>query len=90
MAERIYPIASGKKYDLRVAETLTALDSHDLTLMATGLWHAVYQICQTNAERCLLLMITNGAPDIDHPDAVRVAFFYSATESDGNTRLGIV
>ena len=70
LAERVYPIASGKKSGLRVAETLSALDSHDSTPMATGLWHAVHQICQSNAERRLILMITDGAPDIDHHDAV--------------------
>ena len=69
-AERVYPIASGKEPDLGVAETLSALDSHDSTPMATGLWHAVHQICQSNAERRLILMITDGAPDIDHHDAV--------------------
>ena len=46
------------------------LDSHDSTPMATGLWHAVHQICQAKAERRLILMITDGAPDCDHQDAV--------------------
>ena len=69
-AERVYPIASGKESDLGVAGILSALDSHDSTPMATGLWHAVHQICQSNAERRLILMITDGAPDIDHHDAV--------------------
>ena len=70
MAERVYPIASVEESGLGVAETLSALDSHDSTPMATGLWHAVHQICQSNAERRLILMITDGAPDIDHHDAV--------------------
>ena len=70
VAERVYPIVSGKESDLGVAGTLSALDSHDSTPMATGLWHAVHQICQSNAERRLILMITDGAPDIDHHDAV--------------------
>ncbi|WP_161787342.1 VWA domain-containing protein [Endozoicomonas numazuensis] len=70
VAERVYPIASGKEADLGVAEILSALDSHDSTPMASGLWHTVHQICQSNAERRLILMITDGAPDIDHHDAV--------------------
>ena len=70
VAERVHPIVSGKESDLGVAGTLSALDSHDSTPMATGLWHAVHQICQSNAERRLILMITDGAPDIDHHDAV--------------------
>ncbi|MET4694513.1 hypothetical protein [Endozoicomonas lisbonensis] len=70
VTERVYPIVSGKESDLGIAGTLSALDSHDSTPMATGLWHAVHQICQSNAERRLILMITDGAPDIDHHDAV--------------------
>ncbi|KEQ17832.1 vWA domain-containing protein [Endozoicomonas numazuensis] len=62
--------SSGKEADLGVAEILSALDSHDSTPMASGLWHTVHQICQSNAERRLILMITDGAPDIDHHDAV--------------------
>ena len=60
----------GKESSQVVAEILVALDSHDSTPMVTGLWHAVHQICQENAERRLILMITDGAPDIDHHDAV--------------------
>ena len=70
LTERVYPIVSGKESDLGVAGILSALDSHDSTPMATGMWHAVHQICQLNAERRLILMITDGAPDIDHHDAV--------------------
>ncbi|WP_257252396.1 hypothetical protein [Endozoicomonas sp. SESOKO3] len=70
LSDRVYPIATGKESDLRIAGTLSALDSHDSTPMATGLWHAVHQVCQSNAERRLILMITDGAPDIDHHDAV--------------------
>ena len=68
--DRVFPIMTGKESTQTVAETLVALDSHDSTPMATGLWHAVHQICQVNAERRLILMITDGAPDIDHQDAV--------------------
>ena len=68
--DRIIPVVTGKESTQVVAETLAALDSHDSTPMATGLWHAVHQICQTNAERRLILMITDGAPDIDYHDAV--------------------
>ena len=68
--DRIIPVVTGKESTQVVAETLAALDSHDSTPMATGLWHAVHQICQLNAERRLILMITDGAPDIDHHDAV--------------------
>ena len=70
LAERVYPITTGKESGLAVAEILSALDSHDSTPMSTGLWHAVHQICQSSAERRLILMITDGAPDIDHYDAV--------------------
>ncbi|WP_422133607.1 hypothetical protein [Endozoicomonas sp. ALD040] len=56
--------------NLRIAGTLSALDSHDSTPMVTGLWYAVHQTCLSNAERRLILMITDGAPDIDHYDAV--------------------
>ena len=66
----VIPVVTGKESNLGVAEKLAALDSHDSTPMATGLWHAVHQICQSNAERRLILMITDGAPDIDHYDAV--------------------
>ena len=68
--DRVFPIVTGKESTRAIAETLAALDSHDSTPMATGLWHAVHQICQTNAERRLILMITDGVPDIDHHDAV--------------------
>ena len=68
--DRIFPIVTGKESTQMVAKTLTALDSHDSTPMVTGLWHAIHQICQANAERRLILMITDGAPDIDHHDAV--------------------
>ena len=68
--DRIIPVMTGKESTQVVAKTLVALDSHDSTPMATGLWHAVHQICQLNAERRLILMITDGASDIDHHDAV--------------------
>ena len=68
--DRIIPVVTGKELSQVVAETLAVLDSHDSTPMATGLWHAVHQICQANSERRLILMITDGAPDIDHHDAV--------------------
>ena len=68
--DSVFPIVTGKESTQTVAETLAALDSHDSTPMATGLWHGVHQVCQTNAERRLILMITDGAPDIDHHDAV--------------------
>ena len=68
--DRVIPVVTGKESTQVVAETLAALDSHDSTPMATGLWHAVHQICQSNAECRLILMITDGAPDIDHHDAV--------------------
>ncbi|WP_448216478.1 hypothetical protein [Endozoicomonas sp. 2B-B] len=70
LSDWVYPIVSGKDSDLRIAEILSALDSHGSTPMATGLWYAVHQICQSNAERRLILMMTDGAPDIDHYDAV--------------------
>ena len=68
--DRVFPIVTGQESTQKVAETLVALDSHDSTPMATGLWHAVHQICQAKAERRLILMITDGAPDCDHQDAV--------------------
>ena len=68
--DRVFPIVTGKESTRAIAETLAALDSHDSTPMATGLWHAVHQICQANAQRRLILMITDGVPDIDHQDAV--------------------
>ena len=68
--DRVFPIVTGKESTRAIAETLAALDSHDSTPMATGLWHAVHQICQANTERRLILMITDGVPDIDHHDAV--------------------
>ena len=54
LEERVYPIATGKESGLAIAETLSALDCHDSTPMATGLWHAVQQICQSNAKRRLI------------------------------------
>ena len=68
--DRVYPVVTGKESTQVVAERLAALNSHDSTPMATGLWHAVHQICQTDAERRLIMMITDGTPDIDHHDAV--------------------
>ena len=68
--DRVFPIVTGQESTQKVAETLVALDSHDSTPMATGLWHAVHQICQAKAERRLILMITDGAPDCEHHDAV--------------------
>ena len=52
------------------AEILTTLDSHDTTPMATGLWHAVHQVLQARTERRLILMVTDGEPDIDHRKSV--------------------
>ena len=68
--ERVYAIASGQDKATTVAERLAALDSHDTTPMATGLWHAIHQVLQEKAQRRLILMITDGEPDIDHYDAV--------------------
>ena len=68
--DRVFPIVIGNESTQEVAETLVTLDSHDSTPMATGFWHAIHRICQANAERRLILMITDGAPDIDHYDAV--------------------
>ena len=68
--DRVFPIVTGQESTQKVAQTLVALDSHDSTPMATGLWHAVHQICQAKAERRLILMITDGAPDCEHHDAV--------------------
>ena len=68
--DRVFPIVTGKESTQKVAEILAALDSHDSTPMATGLWHAVHQICQAKEERRLILMITDGAPDCEHHDAV--------------------
>ncbi|WP_079254032.1 VWA domain-containing protein [Endozoicomonas arenosclerae] len=68
--DRVFPIITGKESTQAVAVTLEALDSHDSTPMTTGLWHAVHQVCQAEAERRLILMITDGTPDIDHHDAV--------------------
>ncbi|MGI9275182.1 MAG: VWA domain-containing protein, partial [Endozoicomonas sp.] len=53
-----------------VAAVLSALNAHDSTPMATGLWHGVHQVLQTNAKRRLILMITDGAPDCDHRQPV--------------------
>ena len=49
-----------------VAAVLSALNSHDSTPMATGLWNAVHQVLQAKAERRLVIMVTDGAPDEDH------------------------
>ena len=68
--ERVYAIASGQDKATTVAERLAALDSHDTTPMATGLWHAIHQVLQKKAQRRLILMITDGEPDVDHYDAV--------------------
>ena len=53
-----------------VAAVLSALNAHDSTPMATGLWHSVHQVLQTKAERRLIIMITDGAPDCDHHQPV--------------------
>ena len=53
-----------------VAAVLSALDAHDSTPMATGLWHSVHQLLQAKAERRLIIMITDGAPDCDHHQPV--------------------
>ena len=68
--ESVFQISAGTESIDTVAQRLAALESHDCTPMATGLWHAVHQVCQTNAERRLILMITDGDPDIDHRSAV--------------------
>ena len=49
-----------------VAAALSALNAHDSTPMATGLWHSVHQVLQISAKRRLILMITDGVPDHDH------------------------
>ena len=54
-----------------VAAALSALNAHDSTPMATGLWHAVHQVLQISAKRRLILMITDGAPDSDHVQPIR-------------------
>ncbi|MGI9274235.1 MAG: VWA domain-containing protein, partial [Endozoicomonas sp.] len=64
--DRIYPIILGDRSALDTAATLSGLDSHDSTPMATGLWHAVHQVLETNTSRRLILMVTDGGPDIDH------------------------
>lgn len=53
-----------------VAAVLSALNAHDSTPMATGLWHSVHQVLQAKAERRLIIMITDGAPDCDHHQPV--------------------
>ena len=53
-----------------VAAVLSVLNAHDSTPMATGLWHAVHQVLQKKAERRLIIMITDGAPDCDHHQPV--------------------
>ena len=53
-----------------VAAVLSALNAHDSTPMATGLWHAVHQVLQAKADRRLIIMITDGAPDCDHHQPV--------------------
>ena len=69
-ADRVYPIASAHDSGKTAAEILTTLDSHDTTPMATGLWHAVHQVLQARTERRLILMVTDGEPDIDHRKSV--------------------
>ncbi len=54
----------------KTASVLTALNSHDSTPMATGLWHSVHQVLQAKTERRLILMITDGGPDRDHHNPV--------------------
>ncbi len=54
----------------KTASVLTALNSHDSTPMATGLWHSVHQVLQVKTERRLILMITDGGPDRDHHNPV--------------------
>ena len=53
-----------------VAAVLSALNAHDSTPMAAGLWHAVHQVLHAKAERRLIIMITDGAPDCDHHQPV--------------------
>ncbi len=53
-----------------VAAVLSALNAHDSTPMATGLWHAVHQVLLVKSERRLIIMITDGAPDCDHHQPV--------------------
>ena len=53
-----------------VAAVLSALNAHDSTPMATGLWHAVHQVLHAKADRRLIIMITDGAPDCDHHQPV--------------------
>ena len=69
-ADRVYPIASAHDSGKTAAEILTTLNSHDTTPMATGLWHAVHQVLQARTERRLILMVTDGEPDIDHRKSV--------------------
>ena len=65
-SECVYTIISGAESNHHKAEVLSSLDSHDSTPMATGLWHAVHQVLGVNANRRLILMVTDGGPDIDH------------------------
>ena len=53
-----------------VAAVLSALNAHESTPMATGLWHAVHQVLHAKVERRLIIMITDGAPDCDHHQPV--------------------
>ncbi|MCW7552717.1 VWA domain-containing protein [Endozoicomonas gorgoniicola] len=53
-----------------MAAVLSALNAHDSTPMATGLWHSVHQVLQARAKRRLIIMITDGAPDFDHHQPV--------------------
>ncbi|MGI9276245.1 MAG: VWA domain-containing protein, partial [Endozoicomonas sp.] len=64
--DRVYPIILNDRSALDTAMTLSGLDSYDSTPMATGLWHAVHQVLERNASRRLILMVTDGGPDIDH------------------------
>ncbi|MGI9274317.1 MAG: hypothetical protein ACR2PT_05605 [Endozoicomonas sp.] len=64
--DRVYPIILNDRSALDTAMTLSGLDSYDSTPMATGLWRAVHQVLEENANRRLILMVTDGGPDIDH------------------------
>ncbi len=62
----VFEILTQSNSAQKAASVLTALNGHDSTPMATGLWHSVHQVFQVKTERKLILMITDGGPDRDH------------------------
>ncbi len=68
--DHVYTIIHGNEPLLHTAAILSMIDSHDSTPMATGLWHAVHEVLKAKVERRLILMITDGGPDLSHQGPV--------------------